>query len=226
MSDRFKQQASALLDNHFGDSDVDAERPFDADLSALLDDQHAQAAWSRYALVGHIMRGDAQVHQQIDISVQVAAKISQQPLPSTTGVAESWATNVVQPSVSQGGAQARAASRWLKPAGSIAIAASVALVAVLSVQQTVLNDVQAPMATEQVAPAIVTNPFGGRNPVSYNTVIEQQAPTEAEMAQQRQLLQTYMIDHQRQIQLSLQTNDPATNETIDETIKESPEQND
>lgn len=216
MSDRFKQQASALLDNHFRDSDVDAERPFDADLSALLDDQHAQAAWSRYALVGHIMRGDAQAHQHIDISVRVAEQIQQEAQPTNH--------NVVQPSATQGGAQARAASRWLKPAGSIAIAASVALVAVLSIQQPVLDDTQPAMET-QVAPALITNPFGGRNPVSYNTVIEQSVPTEAEIAQQRQLLQTYMIDHQRQIQLSLQTNEQTTESTI-ETVKESPEQND
>jgi|GEM_PF-2121613 sigma-E factor negative regulatory protein RseA len=216
MSDRFKQQASALLDNHFRDSDVDAERPFDADLSALLDDQHAQAAWSRYALVGHIMRGDAQAHQQIDISVRVAEQIQQEAQPTNN--------KVVQPSATQGGAQARAASRWLKPAGSIAIAASVALVAVLSIQQPVLDDTQPAMET-QVAPALITNPFGGRNPVSYNTVIEQPTPTEAEIAQQRQLLQTYMIDHQRQIQLSLQTNEQTTESTV-ETVKESPEQND
>ncbi|MBR9906511.1 MAG: hypothetical protein GYB30_00490 [Gammaproteobacteria bacterium] len=216
MSDRFKQQASALLDNHFRDSDVDAERPFDADLSALLDDQHAQAAWSRYALVGHIMRGDAQALQQIDISVRVAEQIQQEAQPTNN--------NLVQPSVTQGGAQARAASRWLKPAGSIAIAASVALVAVLSIQQPVLDDTQPAMET-QVAPALITNPFGGRNPVSYNTVIEQPMPTEAEIAQQRQLLQTYMIDHQRQIQLSLQTNEQTTESTV-ETVKESPEQND
>lgn len=221
MSDRFKQQASALLDNHFGDSDVDAERPFDADLSALLDDQHAQATWSRYALVGHIMRGDAQVNQQLDISVAVSAQIQQQaPLTSAT-----TNSNVLQPSANQGGAQARAASRWLKPAGSIAIAASVALVAVLSIQQPVLDDTQ-PAVETQVAPAIVTNPFGGRNPVSYNTVIEQQAPTEAELAQQRQLLQTYMIDHQRQIQLSLQANEQATDTTVEKTVEESPKQND
>lgn len=220
MSDRCKQQASALLDNHIRDSDVDAERPFDADLSALLDDQHAQAAWSRYALVGHIMRGDAQTHQHIDISLRVAAQIQHEV---SSGQA-TQADNVVQPSARLGGAQVRAASRWLKPAGSIAIAASVALVAVLSVQQPVLDDTQ-PTLDSQVQPAVVTNPFGGRNPVSYNTVIEQAAPTEAELAQQRQLLQTYLIDHQRQIQLSLQTNELATDEPV-ATTEESPKQND
>src|SRR5690554_2397888 len=152
MSDRCKQQASALLDNHLRDSDVDAERPFDADISALLDDQHAQAAWSRYALVGSIMRGDAQVQYQLDISARVAAQIKQETLAPDTR------NKVVQPTIGKGGAQSVAAARWLKPAGSIAIAASVALVAVLSVQQPVLNDTQ-PLPEAQVSPALVTNPF-------------------------------------------------------------------
>lgn len=214
MSDRCKQHASALLDNHLGDSGAGAERPFDADLTALLDDKHAQAAWQRYALVGHIMRGDAQANQQIDISAQVAAQIAQEQ------------NVVVQPSLTGGGAMSRAASRWLKPAGSIAIAASVALVAVLSVQQPVLVDEQ--QTTQSVtSPALITNPFGGRNPVSYNTVIEQQqAPSEAEVAQQRQLLYSYMLDHQRQLQLSLQEDKEEQQQIESSTVEKLPEQND
>jgi Negative regulator of sigma E activity len=209
MSDRCKQNASALLDNHFGDSGADAERPFNAELSALLDDEQARATWQRYALMGHVMRGDAQANQHIDISARVALQISQESV-------------VVQPSIQQGGAMARAASRWLKPAGSIAIAASVALVAVLSVQQPVVETEQAtPSVT---SPALITNPFGGRNPVSYNTVIESQAPSEAEVAQQRQLLHSYMLDHQRQLQLSLQADKEQQQESS--TVEKLNEQND
>ncbi|PHR64922.1 negative regulator of sigma E activity [Pseudidiomarina marina] len=210
MSDRRKQNASALLDNHFGDSGADAERPFNAELSALLDDEQARATWQRYALVGHVMRGDAQTNQQLDISARVAAQISQESV-------------IVKPSVQQGGAMARAASRWLKPAGSIAIAASVAVVAVLSVQQPVVETEQAtPSVT---SPALITNPFGGRNPVSYNTMVETQAPSEAEIAQQRQLLQSYMLDHQRQLQLSLQA-DKEQQQQESSTVEKLNEQND
>lgn len=210
MSDRCKQNASALLDNHFSDSGADAERPFNAEISALLDDEQAQAVWQRYALVGHLMRGDAQTNQQIDISARVAAQLSQESV-------------VVKPSVQQGGAMARAANRWLKPAGSIAIAASVALVAVVSVQQPVVDVEQA--APSVTSPALITNPFGDRNPVSYNTVIEAQAPSEAEIAQQRQLLQSYMLDHQRQLQLSLQA-DKEQQQQESSTVEKLNEQND
>jgi sigma-E factor negative regulatory protein RseA len=50
----------------------------------------------------------------------------------------------------------------------------------------------------------VTNPLGDRNPVSFNTVVLDNNPSEAEVAQQRALLQSYMLDHQQQLQLSLQ----------------------
>lgn len=213
MSDRCKQHASALLDNHFADTGVDAEGPFDAELEALLDDEHARIAWQRYALVGHIMRGDASPHQHLDISASVAAQISQENV-------------IVKPSVQSGGALSRAANRWLKPAGSIAIAASVAWIAVVSVQQPVGID-QQPMNESVTSPALITNPFGGRNPVSYNTVIEeQQAPSAAEVAQQRQLLYSYMLDHQRQLQLSLQADKEEQQQSERTTTDTAPDQND
>src|SRR5690554_1348693 len=113
MSDRLKQNASALLDSHFEDTDADEVHPFNADLSALLDDEQARAVWYRYALVGQVMRHEVTGTQPIDISAQVAARIAQEPQA---------ANSVVMPSVQAGGALTRAAARWLKPAGSIAIA--------------------------------------------------------------------------------------------------------
>ncbi|SDB06260.1 sigma-E factor negative regulatory protein RseA [Pseudidiomarina indica] len=193
MSDCLKQNASALLDSHFEDTDADAGQPFNADLSALLDDEQARAVWQRYALVGQIMRREVSAAQSLDISAQVAAQIAQEPQVTA---------QVVTPLMQSGGALTRAASRWLKPAGSIAIAASVAIVAVLSVQQPGLEVM--PNTPAVTTPTLVTNPFGGRNPVSFNTVMEAPAPTQAEIAQQRQLLQSYLLDHQRQLQLSLQ----------------------
>lgn len=193
MSDCLKQNVSALLDSHFEDTDADAGQPYNADLSALLDDEQARAVWQRYALAGQIMRREVSSAQPLDISAQVAAQIAQEPKVSA---------QVVTPSVQSGGALTRAATRWLKPAGSIAIAASVAVVAVLSVQQPGIEVM--PTTPAATSPTLVTNPFGGRNPVSYNTVMEAPAPTQAEIAQQRQLLQSYLLDHQRQLQLSLQ----------------------
>lgn len=179
MTDRSYEQVSALLDNASEDL-----REQEQQLDTLLSDTEAQHVWGRYALIGRVMKGDAEAHQPIDISAAVAARISAEAQPGK---------------VVQGRFGKQSVKRWLAPAGSVAIAASVALVAVLSVQQT--NPV---VPEETVQPAFATAPIGGRNPVSYNTVLQSNEPTQAELAQHSRLLQSYMLDHQQQLQLSLQ----------------------
>ncbi len=187
MSDHRLENTSALLDNDVADA-----QQLQQQLDVLLTDTQAQQSWQRYALIGHIMRGDAQPSHRIDISVAIQAQLANE-----AAVANS---NVVRGQFGQ--ALAKASERWWKPLGGIAIAASVALVAVLSVQQPLAPD--AGVAEASSSPAFVTNPFGDRNPVSFNTVVMDNNPSEAEVAQQRALLQSYMLDHQQQLQLSLQ----------------------
>lgn len=187
MSDHRLENTSALLDNDVADA-----QQLQQQLDVLLTDPQAQQSWQRYALIGHIMRGDAQPSHRIDISVAIQAQLANE-----AAVANS---NVVRGQFGQ--ALAKASERWWKPLGGIAIAASVALVAVLSVQQPLAPD--AGVAEASSSPAFVTNPFGDRNPVSFNTVVMDNNPSEAEVAQQRALLQSYMLDHQQQLQLSLQ----------------------
>lgn len=184
MTDRSYEQLSALLD----DAVLDA-REREQHLDSLLSDTEAQHAWGRYALIGRIMKNEATSATPLDISAAVATQIAQEPQPS----------NVVQGRFGKG---RQALQRLLKPAGSVAIAASVALVAVLTVQQS--QPVMPEESNETMEPAFVTNPFGGRSPVSYNTVVESNEPTQAEVAQQRRLLQFYLLDHNSQRQLSLQ----------------------
>ena len=179
MTDRSFEQVSALLDNAIADKREQAQQ-----LDTLLSDSEAQQVWARYALYGRVLKGEAAAQSPVDISALVAARISNEAAPSQ---------------VVQGRFGKQRVARWLRPAGSVAIAASVALVAVLTVQQS------QPVVPEQsVEPAFATNPLGGRSPVSYNTVLQQNAPSEAERAQQLRLLQSYMLDHSQQLQLSLQ----------------------
>lgn len=204
MTDRSYEQLSALLD----DAVLDA-REREQHLDSLLSDTEAQQAWGRYALMGRIMKNDATTSTPIDISASVAAQIAQEPQPS----------NVVQGRFGKGREMVQ---RWLRPAGSVAIAASVALVAVLTVQQS-----QPVMPEESVEPAFVTNPLGGRSPVSYNTVLQSNEPTQAEIAQQRRLLQFYLLDHNSQRQLSLQAqqlNEQAQQQATDSETETTQEQ--
>ncbi|WP_411358540.1 sigma-E factor negative regulatory protein [Pseudidiomarina salilacus] len=179
MTNRSFEQVSALLDDAIADTREQAQQ-----LDTLLSDNEAQQVWARYALYGRVLKGEATAQAPADISAMVAARIRQEAKPSQ---------------VVQGRFGKQRMARWLRPAGSVAIAASVALVAVLTVQQS------QPVTPEQsVEPAFATNPLGGRSPVSYNTVLQQNAPSEAERAQQLRVLQSYMLDHSQQLQLSLQ----------------------
>lgn len=207
MTDRSYEQLSALLD----DAVLDA-RERDQHLDSLLSDTEAQRAWGRYALIGRIMKDEAPTSAPVDISALVAADIAQEPKP----------TNVVQGRFGKG---RQMIQRWLRPAGSVAIAASVALVAVMTVQQT--QPVMPEENLESMEPAFATNPFGGRSPVSYNTVVQSDEPTQAEIAQQRRLLQFYLLDHNNQLQLSLQAqqlNEQSQQQEAKAEIEQSQEQ--
>ncbi|EKE84810.1 sigma-E factor negative regulatory protein [Idiomarina xiamenensis] len=191
MSDKGLQYVSALLDNDVEDSQA---------LAQLLADEAAQQQWQRYSLIGSVMRGESQPSQTLDISAQVSQAIAagvgadDQPLPGQDD------GEALQPDLrARSGALRRAAMRWMQPAAKLAVAASVAAVAVVSVQQ--LQTPEAGTAEEAMQPAWVTNPIGGRAPVSWNTVTTNQA-TDAN--QQRRQVQSFILDHQQQLQLRQQ----------------------
>lgn len=185
MSERSLENTSALFDAH----PTDAHDSMEQAVAALLEDQKACQAWHRYALIGQVMRGEDAVTTQFDISAQVLAKISQ---PESSVVVEG------KRSLKQRFADL--GERWLRPAASVGIAASVAMFAVVAVQQPA-----DPAVDSYSQPAFVTQPYGANlTPVSLNTVVQEQSPSAAEVAKQRQLLQAYMLDHQRQLQLSMQ----------------------
>lgn len=209
MSDHRLESTSALLDNDVADG-----QQLQQQLDVLLTDPQAQQSWQRYALIGHIMRGDAQPSHRVDISLAIQAQLADEaPLAKT---------NVVRPQFGQ--ATTSTVERWWKPIGGMAIAASVALVAVLSVQQPVAPDGSSVEVSN--SPVFVTNPLGDRNPVSFNTVVLDNNPSEAEVAQQRALLQSYMLDHQQQLQLSLQQQQLDQTKNSNDTEQEATTNND
>lgn len=219
MSFTKQQLTSAWLDNeasslHAAETETSAAGgAVDADslTEVLAADQ--RDLWQRYALVGSVLRGDAEVGQPVDISAQVAARVAAE-------APEDMATesSVVDVSIAAGGARTKAAMRWLKPAASAAVAASVAIVAVLSVQQW-NQPVGGQNSGQSMEPALITNPLGGRNPVSYNAVGTPAAnkattatASDAQQQQRRQL-QSYLIDHQQQLQLRQQAEQETTPES-------------
>ncbi|RUO65526.1 anti sigma-E protein, RseA [Pseudidiomarina planktonica] len=219
MSFTKQQLTSAWLDNE-ASSLHEAETETSAAGAAVNTDSltevltaEQRALWQRYALVGSVLRGDAEVGQPLDISAQVAARVAAEAASDTTE------SSVVGISVAAGGARTKAAMRWLKPAASAAVAASVAIVAVLSVQQWNQPMPGSESSGQSMEPALITNPLGGRNPVSYNSVGSPGAnkavatPGSDAQQQQRRQLQSYLIDHQQQLQLRQQAEPETTPES-------------
>lgn len=223
MSFTKQQLTSAWLDNE-ASSLHEAETETSAAGAAVNPDSLSEvltaeqrALWQRYALVGSVLRGDAEVGQPLDISAQVAARVAAEGAADTT--VDTTESSVVDISVAAGGARTKAAMRWLKPAASAAVAASVAIVAVLSVQQWNQPMPGSESSGQSMEPALITNPLGGRNPVSYNSVGSPGAnkavatPGSDAQQQQRRQLQSYLIDHQQQLQLRQQAEPETTPES-------------
>lgn len=214
MSYTKQQLTSAWLDNEAAslqakEAEADQSQSVNsAELADILAPEQRET-WQRYALIGNVMRGETASGQPVDLSARIAAKIAQE-----------GQNEVVDVSMAAGGARSKAAMRWFKPAASVAVAASVAIVAVLSVQQFNQPGIDG-AASESMEPALITNPIGGRNPVSFNTVgngreqlgapnnSAQASPDADAMQQQQRQVHSYLIDHQQQLQLRQQAQQQA-----------------
>ncbi len=112
MTDQLHQQLSAFIDNEL------TEEECSLFVRRLSKDDQLRASVSRYALIGDAMRGEllaADVHVSENIRAAIEIDAQEQARTGTTGSA-AW-------------------SRWLRPVSGLAVAATVAAVAVLSLQQ-------------------------------------------------------------------------------------------
>lgn len=105
MSEQVLEQLSAFMD---GELPAAEERLL---LARLERDPALRAAWERYHMVSDVMR-DALPRQRVSVADRVMAELDQVPTP-----------------------RRRRVSGWLKPAVGVAVAASVAMVAVISLPQ-------------------------------------------------------------------------------------------
>ncbi|GAA4363543.1 RseA family anti-sigma factor [Kangiella marina] len=110
-----KEILSAWVD---GKADQDGQEP------SLEQGSESMATWSRYHVIGQVMRDEAQ-HLDLDISAKVSQAVAQEETHSVAEVTDEVADNVIP-----------FPSRVWKQAGGLAIAASVAIVALFSVSNT------------------------------------------------------------------------------------------
>jgi len=138
MTDSLKEQLSACLDGELPEGELDLlikQVSRDADLRASL---------GRYALIGETLRAKSPVSAPADFSQRVAAAIAAEP--------------ALDGSVSRPNRIQPAALRWLRPVAGLAVAAGVAAVAILTLQQP--PQPEGPVATyasSTQAPAPITD---------------------------------------------------------------------
>ncbi|MBW8189573.1 anti-sigma factor [Neiella marina] len=182
MTDKF-ERVSALVDEQLDDKMIDA----------LLDDPELQQQWARHHTVSDAIRGDDVTILSADFTAQVSAAIADEPtVLAPKPSAEKRAVKVPGKVV-----------RMFRQVGQYAIAATVAAVAIVGVQQT------GQQSEEQPLPVLNTNPVMGvsTSPVSLNATpagsssMQSQAETRQRLIEQRRRINAYFQDHELQMRI-------------------------
>lgn len=165
----------------------DGERILDDASLSQLDAEK----FSRYAMIGDALRAKNDNAITIDITSSVAAALADEPCHNVKGIEQvtqhSPESNVIS------------ISRWKKPFSQIAIAASVALVAVLGV-----NTMQQTPVVGDDLPVLQSIPVaGGVSPVSFSSegsALQSAQQGVRELQQQR--IGALVLEHQRQSRMA------------------------
>ncbi|QUN04944.1 anti-sigma factor [Shewanella yunxiaonensis] len=163
-------------------------------LADLASDKSSHDKWRNYHLIGDAMRGELPQTLQLDLSDSIAAAIEQEP-----AILVPVARPQQQVSKPQNGNTIVAP--LFKQFGQYAIAAAVALVAVVGVQ----NYSGSGSADDAASPVLMTRPLvGGASPVSLQTdaVQQPQGYTNEQLMEQRRRINSYIQDHMLQQRLN------------------------
>lgn len=171
---------------------MDGEQQDQTSIDALLNDPQELQTWQRYHLIRDGLRKELPTELNFDISANVAKALEQEmPIvaPKKRKITELPVIANVIPLVRQG--------------GQFAIAASVAAVMILGVQQ--FNQ---PAVEEQpfnTAPVLrVPGIQGGMSPVSLE---QSRALPNQDASEQRRRINAYLMDHQQQMRFKANTSE-------------------
>ncbi len=166
-----KERYSAWLDDAVEHNEVHS-------IAAEQNSRHFCAA-TRYQMIGDAMRGKMTDASMTDISVSVSAAISKEP---ELAPAESKRAKAAPRRESKPFWGSLGLGSWLRPVGGLAVAATVAMVMVVTLTEQPLDESSAVVANVGQQPVIA---IPASNPVSYNARIAQPAVN----------LNTYLIQH-------------------------------
>ncbi|MEM6184051.1 sigma-E factor negative regulatory protein [Shewanella vaxholmensis] len=173
------------------DGETDAQTM--AELSA---DTHSHDKWHNYHMIGDAMRGELPQNIVLDLSASIAAAIELEPAI----VAPKHQASPVTPQIAANAQQNRVVPLF-KQFGQYAIAATVAMFAIVGVQ----NYNQSTDDAASPSPVLITRPLiGSASPVSLQTgpVQQNQGYTNDQVNEQRRRINTYIQDHMLQQRLN------------------------
>jgi sigma-E factor negative regulatory protein RseA len=159
-------------------------------LAELAADTDSRAQWQRYHLIGDAMRGDMPESLHLDLSSRIAAALEDEPTilaPQTETIEDT---------------QPRKATvvPFMRQIGQYGIAAAVALMAVVGVQNYQAADETQPMPVFNTRPLV-----GSATPVSLQTgpvVNQNQGFSNDQVLEQRRRINAYLQDHMLQQRLN------------------------
>ena len=198
-----QEKLSAFMDGEMGTGN-------DQLITDIELDQALRAKWQRYHLIRDGMRGELGQSTNFDVAASIAQAIDAEPaiLAPKKRLQDIPVIGSVVPLVKQ--------------SGQFLVAASVAAVVILGVQNFNQPDVSEPFST---APPI-TGPQGGLTPVSLEQTRSVQRNDMAALLEQRRLINALIADHQRQLQMqqpqAVEQTDDSNTPTQDES--EQPQQ--
>lgn len=169
-------------------------------IAELAADKTSHGKWQNYHMIGDAMRSELPKAFDLDLSAKIAAAIELEPaiLAPQTNVHQSN----IKPTHDTGSTNnVSKLVPLFKQLGQYAIAASVALVAVVGVQNYNQDqDAQAPMSVLTTRPLV-----GSVSPVSLQTGGQQsntQGVSNEQMVEQRRRINAYIQDHMLQQRLN------------------------
>ncbi|MGL4836430.1 MAG: sigma-E factor negative regulatory protein [Shewanella sp.] len=186
------------------DGETDAQT-----MAELVADTHSHDKWHNYHMIGDAMRGELPQTLVLDLSASIAAAIEREPaivapqLASNTTAKLTAEAERVAVANEQSGAERNNVVSLFKQFGQYAIAATVALFAVVGVQ----NYNQSTEDDAGAAPVLVTRPLvGSASPVSLQTgpvsQTQNQSYSNDQVNEQRRRINTYIQDHMLQQRLN------------------------
>jgi sigma-E factor negative regulatory protein RseA len=186
MQDDKKEWLSALVDSH---ADL-------KDLDQVVTNDDNKETWSRYHLIGDVMRDEAGTSIDVNLINSIEAAIAEEPVIVTLAAHRSLKERIIQSPLVQ------KSSRFIGQTAQFAIAASVALVSVMGVQQYQQSaDEYSPLAVLQT-----TGPVNGIiSPVSLsaeNANVVDQREVQRDVLRQQQRIKALLFDHQQQLKLN------------------------